>query len=100
VFPQRRLEIDPLHGETSVILRIIPVKIHLKFRIEPEDQRTQYVELLNMMIQQLERIINSRRTKTSQRLQAKPLGTHHMLSQREHRLRIYCWNRQKCLGVE
>lgn len=54
---------------------IIPIKIHLKFRVEPEDQRAHYVELLNMMIQQLEKIINNRRTKTTQRLRAMRLLT-------------------------
>ncbi|MCW4038417.1 MAG: hypothetical protein NWF13_06745 [Candidatus Bathyarchaeota archaeon] len=56
-------------------VRIIPIKIHLKFQIEPEDQRVQYVELLNMMINKLQHIINNRRTKTTQRLRAMQLLT-------------------------
>ena len=54
---------------------IIPIKIKLKFRIEPKDQRAQYIELLNMMIQQLEKIINNRRTRVTQRLRAMRLLT-------------------------
>jgi hypothetical protein len=56
-------------------LRIIPLRINLKFRIEPKDQRAQYVELLNMMINKLETIINGARTRTTQRLRAMQLLT-------------------------
>jgi hypothetical protein len=41
-----------VQGNDTVNLCIIPCKINLKFRIEPEDQRTQYVELLNMILSQ------------------------------------------------
>jgi hypothetical protein len=56
-------------------LRIIPLRINLKFRIAPKDQRTQYVELLNLMINKLETIINGARTRTTQRLRAMQLLT-------------------------
>ena len=56
-------------------LRVIPVKINLQFRIEPKDERTHYVELLNMMIRKLEAIINGSRTRVSQRLRAMKLLT-------------------------
>ncbi len=56
-------------------LRVIPVKINLQFRIEPKDQRTRYVELLNLMIRKLEAIINGGRTRVPQRLRAMQLLT-------------------------
>jgi hypothetical protein len=59
----------------TVNLCIIPCKINLKFRIEPEDQRIQYVELLNMMINQLEKIINSKRKNTIHKLLAMQILT-------------------------
>ena len=49
-------------------LRIINVA--LRFTVHPEEKREKYVELLDRMIKRVEKIINSARTKTNQRLRA------------------------------
>jgi hypothetical protein len=51
------------------------IRISLKFTIEPEEQRGEYVQILNRMIMQMEGIINSTQTKTSQRLRAMQILT-------------------------
>ena len=49
-------------------LRIINVA--LRFTVHPEEKREKYVEPLDRMIKRAEKIINSARTKTNQRLKA------------------------------
>jgi len=46
------------------------IHVALRFTIHPEEKREKYVELLDQMIKRVEKIINSTRTKTRQRLRA------------------------------
>ena len=46
------------------------IRVALRFTIHPEEKRERYVELLDRMINRVEKIINSTRTKTKQRLRA------------------------------
>ena len=64
-------------GNKSVRIQKPPIKhpqytftVALRFTIKPTKEREKYVELLNKMIKRVEKIINSRKTKTKQRLRA------------------------------
>ena len=46
------------------------IRVALRFTIHPGEKREKYVELLDRMIKRVEKIINSTRTKTKQRLRA------------------------------
>lgn len=46
------------------------IRVALRFTIHPGEMREEYVELLDRMIKRVEKIINSTRTKTNQRLRA------------------------------
>jgi len=46
------------------------IRVALRFTIQPEERREKYVDLLDRMIDRVEKIINSTRTTTKQRLRA------------------------------
>jgi len=64
-------------GNKSVRNQKPPIKhpqhtltVALRFTIKPADEREKYVAILNAMIKRVEKIINSKKTKTRQRLRA------------------------------
>ena len=64
-------------GDKSVGIQKPPIKhpqhtlkVALRFTIKPREQREKYVEILDKMIKRVQRIINSKKTKTKQRLRA------------------------------
>jgi len=54
----------------TITQRQTTLRISLKFTICPQEKRAEYVEALDRMIRRVEKVINSARTTTSQRLRA------------------------------
>jgi len=65
----------PVRRPIPKAIHVNNIRISLKFAIEPEEQRAEYVQILNKMIKRVEGIINYTQTKTSQRLRAMQILT-------------------------
>jgi len=80
-FSRETFEMSSIHSENpgnkSVRIQKPPTKhpqhtltVALRFTIKPTEEREKYVAILNAMIKRVEKIINSKKTKTKQRLRA------------------------------